>query len=729
MSIYTTIIKCRICKQNELLDIINLGEQYITSRFPLLNDYSTLKTPIELVLCKNCGLVQLKHNISASELYEHEYGYRSSISNTMKQHLINYQNEVISKINLNDGDTVIDIGSNDATTLNLYSNKLNRIGVDPVGKQFKNNYKGIKLIDEYFTYENVMKYYDNINAKIISSIAMFYDLPDPVQFAKDIYKCLHNDGIWTCEQSYLLFMLDKNSIDTICHEHLEYYSLIQIKKIADISDFNIIDIKFNEANGGSFRIYFAKKTSTIYKENTKLINKILQNELKYDLFNINTYTTFINKCKEEVNKLNDFINIVNKNKKKIYIYGASTKGNCLLQFANIDSKKIKYAVERNLNKVGKMTITGSEIISEETMRKNPPDYLLVLPWHFKNEIIQRENKFLEDGGMLIFPFPKFEIYSKKKKCIITGIDGMLSKHLLKLILNEYSIFGFGYNKNEYNSNYLKFYFDINNNTLLENYINIITPDIIIHLAGISFSPDAISNPLKTLYTNGMTTANICDIIYRYNINCKLFNASSSEIYKGHINYTVKEDDLNMYHLHPYSIAKILGHNIVDYYRKTYNLHFSNGILFTVQSPFKKNNFILNKISIHANNWKHNKKPLLLGNLDSYRMLLHADDVATAIYKIINHYHGDNYIISGNDNVQILDLVFKMYKLANIILYKVDNILYEHNTNIPVIIIDDYKQNENTNIKGYSYKLKKLGFTPKYNTDDILYDIFTNNSSI
>jgi hypothetical protein len=238
---------------------------------------------------------------------------------------------------------------------------------------------------------------------------MFYDLPNPVKFAKDVYAILEEDGIWTCEQSYLLSMIDTNSIDTICHEHLEYYALHQIKEIADRANFKIIDVTFNNCNGGSFRVYFAKQSSTLYIENTEVIQTILNNEKQRGIMTTSLYENFIRGCDKEINILKEFIQTVTSQGKSVYIYGASTKGNCLLQYANLDESFIKYAVERNPNKIGKMTSTGIEIIGEEKMREHPPEYLLVLPWHFREEIIKREDTFLKNGGQFIFPFPKFEI--------------------------------------------------------------------------------------------------------------------------------------------------------------------------------------------------------------------------------------------------------------------------------------------------------------------------------
>jgi GDP-D-mannose dehydratase len=466
---------------------------------------------------------------------------------------------------------------------------------------------------------------------------MFYDLPDPVQFAKDIYSILDESGIWTCEQSYVLSMLNTNSIDTICHEHLEYYSIHNVKKIADLSNFKIIDIKFNDCNGGSFRIYLAKKDSE-YSEYEEL-GTLLENE--NEKISKEKYIKFVENCEFEIEKLKKFINTINKNGKKVYIYGASTKGNCLLQYANISEKDVPFAVERNLNKVGKMTSTGIPIISEETMRNSPPDYLLVLPWHFRNEIIERESEFLNNGGQFIFPFPNFEIVSTKKKVLITGCDGMIANYFIKN--NDYSYYGIGNKKEKYNSKVLKFY---HLKSELESYLLIVKPDIIIHLAGISNSKCALENPVETINTNGVMAGKLCDIIHRNKLNTKLFNASSSEIYKGHINYFIEEDSTDFKHSHPYSIAKIMSHSIIDFYRNTYNLPFSNGILFTTESPLKSKQFLLNKVSDHIKN--RISEPLNVGNLDSYRNIIHASDVASAINVIISQNYGDNYVICGNE---------------------------------------------------------------------------------
>ena len=719
-------IECRICDSKNLSTVISLGNQKITSIFKKYGEHDDVKSyPVNLCICENCGLIQLEETTPPDDMYKmNNYGYQSSINNTMKNHLKQYHNEILEKINLNDKDIVIDIGSNDSTFLHFYNDNIRRIGVDPTGNQFKKYYNDLELIPDYFNKQNVINHLGNIKCKVITSICMFYDLPDPVQFAKDIYNFLDDDGIWTCEQSYLLEMLKTNSLDTICHEHLEYYALTQIVEIANRSNFKIIDIKFNPSNGGSFRIYFAKKESKQFTECTELISEILEEENKYNIKDKQTYINFVKGCDNELKKLTDFIKYINNNNKKAYIYGASTKGNCILQYCNITEDLVKYAVERNLEKIGLSTNTGIEIIDEETMRKDPPDYLIVLPWHFKDEIIEREKEYLDKGGQLIFYFPTFEIISSKPKLLITGCDGFISSYV-KETFNEYILYGITRTKKEVEKNITKFFFDMNNYDELENIIQIINPENIIHLAGISSSIEAFENPLITLQNNGMITAKICDIIYRNNRKIKLFNASSSEIYKGHEVFTVDEyiNIDNTLHSHPYSIAKIMSQNIVKFYRETYNLHFSNGILFTTQSIKKSNNFLLNKIYNHIKTEDINK-PIIVGNLDSYRNIIHSHDVVNGIKYILNNNTGDDYNICNYNSYKIEDLVIKLYKNFNIDLIKdkQDKFYYDKKLNIPKIIIQDSNDGLDKkiiDIKGCPVKLTNLGWKIKYSIDDII----------
>ena len=321
------------------------------------------------------------------------------------------KSEKLKKIsNLGNQDTVIDIGSNDGTFLSNFKSSNNLIGVDPTIKKLKKFYrKDISTISDFFNIKTVSKYIRNKKAKIITSISMFYDLPSPIQFAQDIFECLDNDGIWHLEQSYMPLMLKNISYDTICHEHLEYYSLKTIKYILDQVGFKIIDLEFNDINGGSFALTVSKKKSK-YPEYSKIVNWLLSKEEKYRYNSSLTHLNFFKSIKEHKKFLKDLLLNLIDMKKKVIGYGASTKGNVILQFCNLTSSDIKFIVDVNKDKNNKYT-PGSliRILSEKEIKRYNPDYMLVLPWHFKNFILQKEKNYLNQGGKLIFPLPDIEI--------------------------------------------------------------------------------------------------------------------------------------------------------------------------------------------------------------------------------------------------------------------------------------------------------------------------------
>jgi len=719
----TELVCCRICKYDVFTEVVNLGNQVITSRFPKKGDNTTPSGLIRLVMCNNCQLVQLKDSTPASEMYEHFYGYRSGINETMRNHLSNFNNELQNKVTLSPGDNVLDIGSNDCTFINNYPTTVTKYGCDPTGIQFNEFYikSGTSLIPTYFTKKAINSRLGEIVFKTVTSISMFYDLPDPVKFAEDIYSILDDEGVWALEQSYAKTMLERNSIDTICHEHLEYYGVKQVKDIMDRAGFKIIDISLNECNGGSFRTYVAKKKSVLHKENIDLLNTYLRMEEESGIHTVERYKKFTDDCRNEVEKLVKFINIAKSDNKQTYIYGASTKGNCLLQYADIDVSLIPYAVERNLLKVGRTTSTGIEIISEETMRANPPSFMLVLPWHFCDEIIKREKIYLENGGQLIFPFPAFEIYSNKDKTLITGINGQIGSYLEKQLEQTDCVYGISSKPVKIN-NSLRIHFDLLNTEYLEYIIKLIKPVRIVHLASITNTEDCENNPIKTIDINGRLTAIICDIIYRNNIKCKLFNASSSDLYKGHNEYVIKEDDVNMAPTSIYSYSKMLGHKIIDTYRMKYNLPYSNGIIFTTESPLRNHKFLIKKVATHAKNYKANLEILSLGGLESWRNINHAEDIARAIVIILNQPKGDNYLVCGNNFNKVSDLVIDIYKRFDIELEISEDRYIDKKTKETVIKIGEIMRGSVTRINGSQEKLQKLGWIPKYDTQALLDDV-------
>jgi GDP-mannose 4,6-dehydratase len=712
---------CRICKLQDYEEVINLGKQVITSRFPVVGDYSTPSTPICLVQCNHCKLVQLKDNLHGSELYEHEYGYRSGLNNTMREHLRKYNEYVQSYVKLVEGDYVLDIGSNDATFLKNYDASVNRVGIDPTGKQFANHYESVQLVPTYFTKDNIRSQFPEQRFKIVTSISMFYDLPDPVQFAKDIYEVLDDDGVWSLEQSYILTMIKRKSIDTICHEHIEYYAVKQIKDIMDRAGFKIINITENECNGGSFRITVAKQETKKFIESSALIQKYLDNEALYQLSNPNTYKQFLIDCNNEVKKLKHLIYAIHESGKKVYIYGASTKGNCLLQYANIGPDLVPYAVERNPQKVGKMTSTFIEIISEETMRENPPEYLLVLPWHFKEEILKRETAFLEGGGQFIFPLPSLSIVGNKPKVLITGINGQIGTYCKNLFSKKYSVYGIQREKKE-DTISTNFSFDICDPFWLELTMLTVQPDVIVHLASMTKTEDCIQNPVEACQVNGLVTVQLCDIIHKNKLKTKLLNASSSELFKGHVNYTITNDSDQFKPTHPYSFAKLLGHQTVDYYRSTYNLRVFNCIIFTTESSLRNNFFLLKKLTNHAKSWSQKKEPIHVGSLDSNRTILHAHDVANALLLISNQEVAKNYIVCNDHSYTMKDLVKLIYTIHHVPIVEKHYSFVEASTNLPVIMMDSCFRNEITDIKGDNSALRSIGWEPTYSVEEILREM-------
>jgi NDP-4-keto-2,6-dideoxyhexose 3-C-methyltransferase len=404
------ITNCRICKSNELTAIVNLGTQAFTGIFPKTKNEEVPSGNLELVKCMNCGLVQLLHSFDLNLLYGQNYGYRSGLNQSMIAHLQATVEKITQTVNLTTGDLVIDIGSNDSTLLQAYPKNLDLVGIDPTGVKFESYYPDyIRLIPDFFSAENAIKVIGNKKAKIITSIAMFYDLEDPIRFMEDISAVLAEDGVWYFEQSYILSMLDTNSYDTICHEHLEYYALKQIKWMTDKVGLRIISVTLNKVNGGSFSVMVCK-VDAAYPDNSAVVNKMLEQEERRGLDNLQIYFDFNNRIQEYREKLIQFFKTQKAAGKIVIGYGASTKGNVILQYCNITSDLMPFVAEVNQEKFGRFTPgTKIPIISEAEAKKLKPDFLFVLPWHFKESIIIREREFMKEGGHLAFPLPYLEV--------------------------------------------------------------------------------------------------------------------------------------------------------------------------------------------------------------------------------------------------------------------------------------------------------------------------------
>ncbi len=411
MNSYKQITNCRVSGKKNLISVLNLGHQALTGVFPKDPHDNITVGPLELVWSPDSGLLQLNHSYDPSELYGDNYGYRSGLNQTMVTHLTDKIAYLEKLKPLSTGDVVLDIGSNDATTLKAYRSKgIRRIGIDPTGTKFFEHYPSeIVLVPEFFSIEAYHSK-EKKPASIITSIAMLYDLDSPIKFAKQIESTLADDGIWHFEQSYMPSMLRLNSYDTICHEHLEYYSLGVIKLILEAAELRLIDVFMNSVNGGSFAITATKRSNTSLKANNAVIEWLLDQEDRMGLSTPRPYREFEERVFRHRDDLTRLIRTLNSDGKKILGYGASTKGNVVLQFCGFTSSDISAIAEVNEEKFGRVTPgTHIPIISEKEARAIQPDYFLVLPWHFKDGILRREKDFLASGGKFIFPFPEIEI--------------------------------------------------------------------------------------------------------------------------------------------------------------------------------------------------------------------------------------------------------------------------------------------------------------------------------
>ena len=407
---YNEITKCRISGSENLITVLSLGEQTLTGVFPKSEDEKITKGPVDMVWCPDGGLLQLKQSYSLDEMYGDNYGYRSGLNQSMVDHLTQKIQTLEKLAKPGENDIVVDIGSNDATSLKAYQSKCRKVGIDPTGKKFIEFYTDdIKLVPDFFSAANFESVYPGEKAKIITSIAMFYDLEDPAQFVRDIEKVLAPDGIWHFEQSYMPAMLQTNSYDTLCHEHLEFYSLQVIKDLLENNGMRVIDVQTNDVNGGSFAITAGKKDGP-FPSNDAVINWMLKQEKKMGLDTVEPYLAFAERMVQHRESLRDLIDSLVAAGKTIFGYGASTKGNVLLQYCNLTRKEIPYIAEVNPNKFGSFTPgTLIPIISEAEAKAMKPDYFLVLPWHFKHHILAREKEYLKNGGKFIFPLPEIEI--------------------------------------------------------------------------------------------------------------------------------------------------------------------------------------------------------------------------------------------------------------------------------------------------------------------------------
>jgi len=405
---YTVIEKCRICYNDSINEVLKLEPQYVATTFVTNNEnnpMAKIKIPLTLILCKKCGLVQLKETVRPDLLYKN-YFYRTAINDTMKRDLQDVVNYAVENVKTEKDDVVVDIGANDCTMLSMYPDHLKKFGIEPATNiDWSHVNKSITIVNNYFSKDTVLKATNGKKAKIISATAVFYDFDDPNIATKDIKDVLHEDGVCVIQVSYLLDTIRDMNFYDVVHEHLEYYSLKSINYLMERNGLKIIDATTNFVNGGSLRVLVTHKENS--RPKSKRYKEILYEDKKWNLEELDTYVQYEHKIKDIIKKSREFIVNEIENGGTVIGLGASTKGNVLLQICGIGKDLLPYISDRNKEKVGLRTLgTDIEIISEEKAREINPSAMLVIPWNFKEEVLSREKDYIQNGGKMLFLMPR-----------------------------------------------------------------------------------------------------------------------------------------------------------------------------------------------------------------------------------------------------------------------------------------------------------------------------------
>jgi NDP-4-keto-2,6-dideoxyhexose 3-C-methyltransferase len=405
--------KCRICGNPNLQTVMDLGDQMLTGIFPRKQTEQVTTGPLRLVKCSGgedvCGLLQLAHSYDLSEMYGLNYGYRSGLNTSMVRHLGEKVARLSRLVNLTPGDLIVDIGSNDSTTLQAYRSDLTLVGIDPTGVKFHSYYPpNIQLIPDFFSARLIKDRFPGSKAKVVTSFSMFYDLEEPMRFMSEVHEVLADDGVWVFEQSYMPAMLEMNSFDTACHEHLEYYGLRQIKWMCDRVGFDIADVEFNDVNGGSFSITVRKANER--QRINEQVDKVLAAEQAMRLHELSPYIAFSDRTQQFRRDFRAFLDAARAKNQTIAALGASTKGNVLLQYCGVTTRDISMVGEVNAEKFGAFTPgTWLPIVPESEVLAAKPDYLIVLPWHFRRHFLESP---AYAGMKLVFPLPHIEVVQR-----------------------------------------------------------------------------------------------------------------------------------------------------------------------------------------------------------------------------------------------------------------------------------------------------------------------------
>src|SRR3989344_840479 len=641
---------CRVCGNPKLVPILSLGNQCVTNFVESTNE-EPLRGPLDLVLCSmkdnGCGLLQLKDTTDQDSMYR-KYWYKSGISTTMVKALKNVVECSEKLVKLNDKDIVVDIGANDGTLLRHYDNrKIQTIGFEPSNLFQLGEEGNTKIIHDYFNAASFEKEFPGKKAKVITAVAMFYDLEDPNKFVDDIKKVLDKDGVFLIQMNYLVGMLENNTFDNISHEHLEYYSLLALENLLQRHNLEIFDIELNDVNGGSIRTYVRHKGSSLTGfpgAEVRLFNQ-RDVERKLGLEDIKVYQDFSKRIETIKTKLVDTLTRLKQEGKKVYIYGASTRGLVVLQYAGIDNKLIDFAIDKNPDKEGKYIVgTGIPIISVDEYRNRKPDYLFVLPFQFLTEIGNQEINFLRNGGKLIVALPEFKIIdydnlpNKKMKVLLTGNHGFIGYIIAYELLKK------GHEVTGWDCDFFpEEVFGRQDAYQASKMINQITKDLrditvddlrgfdaVIHLAALPNDPACDLDPRATEDINYLTTVQVATAAKRAGVKKFIFSSSCAA-------YGVKGDQLIVeghvgVPLTVYAHSKINSENALSAMDDdSFTVSFMRNATAYGVSPRMRFDMVLNNLVGFAYT---EGKVKMLSDGTSWRPIVHIEDIAQAFILVL-----------------------------------------------------------------------------------------------
>lgn len=725
------ITKCRICGSENFSELFSLGNLYL-STFVDKEGENIGRAPMTLVWCENCTLVQLKHTAPQELLYSRRYWYKSGLNKVIIDDLKDIVETAGQMVHLKSSDVVLDIGANDGTLLSFYSKAAVKIGCEPATNLVGELKKSADIvIDDFWDYEKYKHFFSEKKAKIITAIGMFYDMDDPGQFIRDAVNALDKDGIFITQLMTSKQMLEKNDVGNICHEHLEFYSYASLKYLFEKNGLEIFKVEENAINGGSYRLFARHYTngSIVYPENIT----------KEDYL---AFAKRIEKNKDDcVNAIKELV----KDGKKIYVYGASTKGNTILQYYGFDKNLIKGAAEIHPEKIGKYTVGSNIPIVLEEDAKKDADYFLVLPFAFREGFIKREEEWLKHGGKFIFCTPRFEIYpsnTKRGKALILGVTGQDGSFMAELLLEKgYEVHGLVRHSATGNTKNIQHILDkitlhkgdLADSTSLYRVISTVKPDELYNFADqdhVGWSYDSVD------YSSNITGAavgRLLEIIKQINPKIKFLQPISSNIF-GKALETPQTENTSLYPMSPYACAKAFAFHLVRYYREVFGIFASTAIFYNHESERRTEEYVTRKITkAVVQIAKGQQKKLYLGDISNRIDFGYSRDYVEAAWNILQLDKPDDFIICTGELHSVREFVEEAFRCIDVELaWKgegLNEVGYDKKTEVEYVGFDPkfFRPSKTAPLQGDPSKARKMfGFNPKVRFKELVKRMVEND---